>query len=522
MPAPSASASCSSVSTSISILTMWPTGGPRALDRRADAAGDRDVVVLDQHAVVEAEAVVAAAAGAHGVLLAARAGRASSCACRRCARRGAGDRLDEPGGGRGDAARGGTRKLSATRSAVSMPRAGPSSVAIALAGRDRGAVAARPRSATAGSSRRKASRAQRRGRRRRRPGAATMTPSQRASAGHDGVGGDVAGAAEILGQGGADERLDEQRREGSIIELMRRSPWAGMGRIEAATASTSASVIRERCAERRHRFAESRGGNDRHGSRARCSAAAAISRPAERTVGRRIAGERAGSARGPRARAPAVAHDADRVLHDRGAPPSSIGAAGARRPVSTAAGSRSAGCPAGRRSPRAQTTASSSELLASRLAPCTPVAGDLAAGPKSRHGLRAARIHHDAAHMVVGRRAHRDRLSAGSIPAARQRAVTVGKRIAKRSPRASRHRGKRSRPPRSLRDGAGHDIARRPARRRVQPAMKRRPRPSTSIAPLRRASPRSPTAWGRCPAPWPWGETGRTRDHAGRRRPVRP
>ena len=41
----------------------------RALDRGADAARDGDVIVLDQHGVVEAEAVIAAAAGADRIFL---------------------------------------------------------------------------------------------------------------------------------------------------------------------------------------------------------------------------------------------------------------------------------------------------------------------------------------------------------------------------------------------------------------------------------------------------------------------
>ena len=68
-PRASASSSWASVSTSTSILTRWPTLRPRPLDRRANAAGDGDVVVLDQDGVVEAEAVIGAAAGAHGVFL---------------------------------------------------------------------------------------------------------------------------------------------------------------------------------------------------------------------------------------------------------------------------------------------------------------------------------------------------------------------------------------------------------------------------------------------------------------------
>jgi len=46
-----------------------------------------DVVVLDQQAVVEADAVVEPPAAADGVLVERRGGRASSCACRRCGRR---------------------------------------------------------------------------------------------------------------------------------------------------------------------------------------------------------------------------------------------------------------------------------------------------------------------------------------------------------------------------------------------------------------------------------------------------
>ena len=42
---------------------------PRALQHRCDAAGDRDVVVLDQDRIVEPEAVIEAAAAAHGIFL---------------------------------------------------------------------------------------------------------------------------------------------------------------------------------------------------------------------------------------------------------------------------------------------------------------------------------------------------------------------------------------------------------------------------------------------------------------------
>src|SRR5207237_6998447 len=39
--------------------------GARPFERRADPAGERDMVVLDQHRIVEAEAVIGAAAKAH-------------------------------------------------------------------------------------------------------------------------------------------------------------------------------------------------------------------------------------------------------------------------------------------------------------------------------------------------------------------------------------------------------------------------------------------------------------------------
>ena len=50
-------------------LDQMAGDGLGALEHRADAAGDRDVVVLDQDRVIEAEAVIEAAAAAHGVFL---------------------------------------------------------------------------------------------------------------------------------------------------------------------------------------------------------------------------------------------------------------------------------------------------------------------------------------------------------------------------------------------------------------------------------------------------------------------
>ena len=50
--------------------------GAGALQHRCDAAGDGDVVVLDQDRIIQAEAMIEAAAAAHGVFLErAKAGR---------------------------------------------------------------------------------------------------------------------------------------------------------------------------------------------------------------------------------------------------------------------------------------------------------------------------------------------------------------------------------------------------------------------------------------------------------------
>src|SRR6185436_1889075 len=66
------------------------------------AAGDGEMVVLDEHRVVEAEAVVAAAAGADGVLLE-RAKAGGGLAGADDAGVGAGDGVDDAAGGGGDA-----------------------------------------------------------------------------------------------------------------------------------------------------------------------------------------------------------------------------------------------------------------------------------------------------------------------------------------------------------------------------------------------------------------------------------
>ena len=77
--------------------------GARALHRRADAARDGDMVVLDQHRVIQPEPVVAAPAYPQGVFLCgaqARHGFPGAADARFRAR----DRADDRGGRRGDAA----------------------------------------------------------------------------------------------------------------------------------------------------------------------------------------------------------------------------------------------------------------------------------------------------------------------------------------------------------------------------------------------------------------------------------
>ncbi len=103
--------------------------GAHALDSRLDAAGGDEVVVLDQHGVVEAEAVVEAAAAAYGVFL-------EQAQARRCFAR-ADDAAPScrPRRRPAHARRWATPerwpvKFSATRSAVRMARAAPSMVAM--------------------------------------------------------------------------------------------------------------------------------------------------------------------------------------------------------------------------------------------------------------------------------------------------------------------------------------------------------------------------------------------------------
>ena len=101
-PSASASSSCARVSTSTSILTIWPRPGAQPRQRRGDAAGGGDMIVLDQRGVIQAEAVVEAAAAAHGIFLqGAQAGQGLAGADD--ARLGALHRLDQRRRGGGDA-----------------------------------------------------------------------------------------------------------------------------------------------------------------------------------------------------------------------------------------------------------------------------------------------------------------------------------------------------------------------------------------------------------------------------------
>ena len=181
--------------------------GARPLDRRADAAGEGDVVVLDQDRVVEAEAVVGAAADAHRVLLEGAQAR------RRLA--GAGDaravRRDRP---RQVAGRGGDAAQAAEQverhALAGEERAGRPSTRASTAPASTSAPSSCAISASsAGSSSRKVSSATRRPAMR-PAGRATICARARAVRRDDGVGGEVAGAAEVLEQGPAQQVFVEQ------------------------------------------------------------------------------------------------------------------------------------------------------------------------------------------------------------------------------------------------------------------------------------------------------------------------
>ena len=189
--------------------------------------------------------------------------------------------------------------------------------------------------------------------------------------GRDGVGRDVAGAAEVFDERLADDRLDEKRgqrrerhRSGSLCERCR-------GAIAAASARASSSVSRDR-----------RGSAGRSGkSRRQCAPMLSSRRSAadddhQRHRGR--IGRRPGRTRergqwpDRGAQGVAVAHDPGGARQDR-TDGGRVGSGRGGRRLRSGAGER-VGAPSIDRATIAPNTAASvSELLASRLAPCSPV-----------------------------------------------------------------------------------------------------------------------------------------------------
>ena len=257
--------------------------------------------------------------------------------------------------------------------------------------------------------------------------------------------------------------------------------------------------------------------------------AARASAPA-RPGGRRPAAAR-GRARPPRS---ISAEQAAQAAASRTTPASRLiaGAAlqGAARGRS--GGRRAAGRGAGRRPRRRRrrgrrgapnTAASSRELEASRLAPCTPVEAHFAAGVQARQRGAARGVGGDPAHVVVRRRA-RPGSAAARVDAGRpwQAANTAGNSSGSRSPTrlAGVEEGAACRR-RSRRGWRGRRRRAAPARRRMRPAMKRSPVgvdqhrafAAQGLGGQRRGVAR------RCR--WRWGGTARTRgrrSRAGQRR----
>ena len=314
-----------------------------------------------------------------------------------------------------------------------------------------------------------------RGRRRCRAGA-PPAPSRPASGGHDRVGGEIAGAAEILQQGGAHERLDHERwARGERV--MGQAPlamaceacWAAARRGR----STRVPVSSTRWTRRRAQAGDGCGKSARQWPprlSSRASAAVAIS-----------SATRAGSAAPPPRKASgcrcataaleagAVAHHAQRLAHQGRAATPRSGAGGS-------ATGRGAGSGAGRRAgdavgheappsppPRAASCWPGGWRRAGRSPPTSPQAH------RPSTVLRPSRVHGDAAHVVVRRRPHRDRLDARDRcrrPGSARRCRGSAPRSPRPAPRG--HRGRRggrrrSAPPRRAR-------RRRAARARRGPA----------------------------------------------------
>ena len=194
-------------------LDQMAGGLPGALEHGADAAGDRDVIVLDQHRVVEAEAVIEAAAAAHGVFLQ-RAQPGRGLARADDARLGVGDARDERRGRGGDA------------------RQVAEEIERGAFGAENGARIARDRHQLgAGRDRRAVARVRRDLDLRRQPAERRLDQRQAGDhAGlardHDGAAarilrhrrgrGDIAGAAQILFERARHRRFDFERREKGV------------------------------------------------------------------------------------------------------------------------------------------------------------------------------------------------------------------------------------------------------------------------------------------------------------------
>ncbi len=343
------------------------------------------------------------------------------------------------------------------RSPVRMARAGPVTRAEHRARRDlarRRAPGARPKR-PGRAARKCASRS--RARRRALP-ARHDAGAGREFGWHDRVGREVAGAAEVLAQRAPQRAL---RRAVRAAAAMARSPSALPDAPRRSTAIAARLALRTPMPEAAPRQARvgcagSRCGSARRGSRAaraprrrdqRATVDAGCAprrraRPAARRQTRRCAPTR-------RCEAGAVAHQPDAAPHhvaqlrdDRRV---------ARRRGGAAARVAPRGAPATRRPARAAAARTSSATRAAedqrleqrvRGQPVGAVhagRGHLAAGPQAGQRAAPLLVHRHAAHVVVRRRRHRDRLGgAGRARRARQVSNTVGKRSGKRSPTASR------------------------------------------------------------------------------------
>ena len=434
--------------------------GPHPPHGLGDRAGQDEVVVLDQHGVVEAEAVVGATAGPHRVLLQhPQAGR-----------RLAGAGHDTPGCRPPRSTTSAVAvampdsrpsRLSAVRSAVSSERAGPSTAARTVPGADPGAVADRRlephggveelegpgRHGEAGHHARLAggdhARAGRRPGRRsprwsgRRP-APEVLLRRRVGAGRRTAAG---------GAGSAGRRRSSRRPPGrgaaSASAAGRASP-TDVGATSGPLAGAGKS--RRWWAPRLSRRASAPSATSR--------ATSTALRPGRLPV---VAASRASAVEpGDGVRQPrGVAHEA----HLRPTAPAGPGRrprpgrprAGVegvvreprprrrRRPARPARSATRERASAATRRPI--TTPSSREFEASRLAPCRPVAVTSPAAHSPGRLVRPARSVSHAAHAVVRGRRHRDRLAAGveaGAGAVREHGrEPLGKTVAQR-PRASR------------------------------------------------------------------------------------